>query len=67
MESEINKLKKRAIEEIKISNEENIPVFGIYEQNKNYYVPAGLGNRFISWTWNNLTFPSSHFSGFSPE
>lgn len=39
------------LEEIKIANEEQLPCFGIHKQDRQYYVPQGLGNRFISWDW----------------
>jgi len=54
------------LEEIKIANEENIPTFGIYEQNKIYYVPEGLNKRFIAWTWPNITTAINNLSIYLP-
>ena len=54
------------LEEIKIANEENIPTLGIYEQGMNYYVPNGLGKRFISWTWSNITAATNNLSIYLP-
>lgn len=52
------------LEEIRIANEENIPVFGIYEQDKDYYLPATLEKRFLAWTWNNITWAINNINNF---
>jgi hypothetical protein len=54
------------LEEIKIANEESIPVFGIYQRGVNYYVPDGLGQRFYEWTWPNITAIVNQLNSFLP-
>jgi hypothetical protein len=39
------------LEEIKIANEEQVPCFGVHKQDRQYYVPQGLGKRYVPWTW----------------
>ncbi|MBU2592586.1 TIR domain-containing protein [Patescibacteria group bacterium] len=55
------------LEEIRIANEENIPTFGIYEQGKNYYVPNGLGKRFIEWNWGYITNAINSLNSYLPQ
>ena len=52
------------LEEIKIANEEYIPCFGIYEQGKEYYVPQGLGKRYIPWTWDYLVWAINNLNNY---
>lgn len=43
------------IEEIKIANEEQVPCFGVYQQDgKQRYVPKGLGKRYVTWDWTEI-------------
>lgn len=63
------------VEEIKIANEENIPSFGIYNQNVVFYqngqpyinVPQGLGKRYIEWTWPNITTAINNLNSYLPQ
>ena len=55
------------LEEIIIANEENIPMFGIYEKGRVYYVPTGLGKRFIEWNWNYIANVIDNLSSYLPQ
>lgn len=62
------------LKEISIVNEENLPCFGIYAQGAKFYqngqyyinVPPGLGNRYIEWTWPNITASINNLSNYYP-
>lgn len=55
------------LEEIRITNEESIPTFGVYKQGMRYYVPKGLGKRFIEWTWSNITAAVNNLNIYLPS
>lgn len=55
------------LEEIKMADEEYLPTFGIFEQGKKYYVPAGLEKRFIAWTWDNITWAINNLNSYLPS
>jgi len=63
------------VEEIKIANEEKIPIFGLYHQNVVYYkdgqpyinLPQGLGTRYFEWTWTNITTAINSLNSYLPQ